>query len=108
MAKRRDPIAELYALIAKEADKLATPSNPSNPVIRSAESISNSANHMISPVLQKTAGHIEFPLDPKRHNRFLTTIYARDLSKTITLQCVEAPGHGGGCHYENPSNQKRK
>ncbi len=28
--------------------------------------------------------------------------------KRIWLQCVEDPGHGGACMFENPTNRKKR
>lgn len=103
----RNPIAELYGLIAQQAKKLSAPTPLPIPASR---------NHVISPVAvspkpvaqEGLPQHTWFPIDPKRHNRTFTMFHAYDPNKTITLQCVEAPGHKGGCHYENPSNKKRK
>jgi hypothetical protein len=46
-------------------------------------------------------------LDLERCERTRVSIHPQTF-KRITLQCVEDPGHGGACMYENPSNKKRK
>lgn len=47
------------------------------------------------------------PLDLERCERTRISIHPQTYKK-IRLQCVEDPGHGGACMFENPSNQKRK
>src|SRR5262245_66108124 len=47
-----------------------------------------------------------FPPQSGRCQSRFVTIDARQLDRTIVLQCVKAAGHGAGCHYENPGSER--
>lgn len=84
--------------------------------------VKNPAPIQVSPAVIPTVQHKpakpRFSLQPapkKKRNRFpppegrcqsrFVTVDARNLERSIILQCVCAAGHKAGCHYQNPGSE---
>ena len=59
-----------------------------------------------APPLKERIGLV-LGLRSERCGRTRESIYPKDYS-TIILQCVKAPGHKGGCIFENPDNGRKR
>jgi hypothetical protein len=83
---RRDPMAELHAMIAaRNLPKVA-----------------------VKPkTIQLDESEIIPRLELGRCERVRNSIHPQTY-KRIWLQCVEDPGHSGACMYENPTNRKKR